>query len=139
MKTISLKLLILCPLVLLLFLGCGKEEKDGASYQILSVQDFSHGQVGKFSAKVYIKKDLTKDTMIGIIRDVTSKIRKDNNADIVWLAVYQSKIPTFNTLIATTQWINKGLKEELRPFAERSPVSVLLENSPVYITWKQDS
>ena len=131
--------MILCPLVLLVFLGCGREEKESIPYQILSVQDFSHKQVGKFSAKVYINKDLTRDKMIEIIRDVTSKIRRDNNADIVWLTVYQSKIPTFDTLIATTQWINRGLKKELWPFVEKSPISVLLENSPVYITWKQNS
>jgi hypothetical protein len=101
------------------------------------VQDFSHGPVGKFSAKVYIDKNLSREAATEIIKDITLKIRRENNADVVWLVLYNTEIPTFDSVVATTQWINSGLKEELRPYVEKSPGSVLLENSPIYIRWKQ--
>lgn len=125
---------ILCLVVPFLFLGCGKDEKPESIYEILSVQDFSHGQVGKYSAKVYIKEELTEEIINEIIKDVTLKVRRDNNADVVWILVYKSKIPTLDTLTATTQWINKNLKKELWPYVEKSPVFITLEDkSLIYI------
>jgi len=125
---------ILCLFVPFLFLGCSRGEKTESIYEILSLQDFSHGQVGKYSAKVYIKEGLTEEIIKEIIKDVTLKVRRDNNADVVWILVYKSKIPTLDTLTATTQWINKNLKKELWPYLEKSPVFITLEDkSLIYI------
>lgn len=115
-------------------MGCSRGEKTESIYEILSLQDFSHGQVGKYSAKVYIKEGLTEEIIKEIIKDVTLKVRRDNNADVVWILVYKSKIPTLDTLTATTQWINKNLKKELWPYLEKSPVFITLEDkSLIYI------
>lgn len=115
-------------------MGCSRGEKTESIYEILSLQDFSHGQVGKYSAKVYIKEGLTEEIIKEIIKDVTLKVRRDNNADVVWILVYKSKIPTLDTLTATTQWINKNLKKELWPYVEKSPVFITLEDkSLIYI------
>ena len=131
------KYLVLLLIILLVLLGCSRAEKSRSSYEILSVQDFSHGEVGKFSAKVYLKQGLPEKDIKKIIKDITGKIERENNADVVWLLVYNSKTPTIDNLIATTQWIHKDLKKELRPYVEKSPVSIPLHHSPIYITWKR--
>lgn len=127
-------LFIVSLFALFLLFGCGKDEKTESIYEILSVQDFSHGQVGKYSAKVYIKEGLSEDSIKKIIKDVTLKVRRENNADVVWILVYKSRIPTLDTLTATTQWINKNLKKELWPYVEKSPVFMTLKDkSFIYI------
>lgn len=120
--------------VLLLLSGCGQESaKD--SYTLLGIQDYSHGRVGRFSARVAVKEGLPKEMVRLVVRDVVAKVVEENRADVCWVLIHKGEPPTMDNLLASAQWVSPSLKGEDKPFVEVSSDATPYAGAPIYITW----
>jgi hypothetical protein len=127
--------LTMAALILLFMLGaCGREEP-GTAYNILGVQDYSHGRVGRFSARVVVNEDLPREMVRLVVREVVAKVVEDNRADVCWVIVHGGEPATLNNLLASAQWISPSLLPEDRPFIEVSSDATPYSGAPIYISW----
>ena len=118
----------------LLLSGCGQQESK-ATYTLVGVQDFSHGRVGRFSARVVVKPDLPREMVRIVVREVVSKVVETHRADVCWVVVHTGQPPTMDNLIASAQWVSSALPAEDRPYIEVSDDAVSYAGAPIYITW----
>lgn len=126
---------LLGALVLLFLLaGCGPQEAK-PTYTILGVQDFSHGRVGRFSARVAVKEDTPREMVRLVVREVVSKVVESNRADVCWVVVHTGEPATLNNLLASAQWVSPSLPPEDRPFIEVSSDATDYAGAPIYISW----
>lgn len=122
-------------LALLLVFGCGKEETK-AAYTILGVQDYSHGRVGRFSARVAVSPELPREMVRHVVKDVVSQVVESHRADVCWVLVHNAQPPTMKNLIASAQWISPALPPEDKPYVEVSEDAVPYQGATIYITWQ---
>lgn len=127
-------LLLAALAALLLISGCGQEgPKD--SYSLLGIQDYSHGRVGRFSARVAVKEGLPEEMVRLVVRDVVAKMVEENRADVCWVLIHKGEPPTMDNLVASAQWVSPSLPAEDRPFIEVSSDATPYAGAPIYITW----
>lgn len=100
-------------------------------YTELSLQDKSHSQAKRYSAKILLNREFTKDDIIQIIKDVTNRLKNreyysnkqlekrwhDKEAHVIWIYLYLSPEDYHNRAnwICMTQWISKKLSPEFAP------------------------
>jgi hypothetical protein len=119
---------------LLLLSACGQEgPKD--SYNLLGIQDYSHGRVGRFSARVAVREDFPKEMVRLVVRDVVAKMVEENRADVCWVLIHKGEPPTMDNLLASAQWVSPSLPDEDKPFVEVSSDATSYAGAPIYITW----
>jgi len=121
--------------VIALLTGCGQEAPQ-SSYTILGTQDYSHGRVGRFSARVAVRPDLPRETVRLIVREVTAKVVEAHRADVCWVLVHTGEPATMDNLLASTQWVSPALPKEERPYIEVSDDEISYSGASIYITWR---
>jgi len=100
-------------------------------YTELSLQDVSHGQAKRYSAKILLNREFTKDDIIQIIKYVTNRLKNreyyrnqqlekqwsNKEAHVIWIYLYLSPEDYHNKAnwICMTQWISKRLSPEFSP------------------------
>ncbi|MEG4044065.1 DUF4365 domain-containing protein [Microcoleus sp. Pol17_C1] len=100
-------------------------------YTELSLQDVSHSQAKRYSAKILLNREFTKDDIILVIKDVTNRLKnrayyrnkqlekrwQNKEAHVIWLYLYLSPEDYHNRAnwICMTQWISKKLSPEFVP------------------------
>ena len=100
-------------------------------YTELSLQDVSHGQAKRYSAKILLNREFTKDDIIQIIKYVTNRLKNreyyrnqqlekrwsNKEAHVIWIYLYLSPEDHHNIAnwICMTQWISKKLSPEFSP------------------------
>ncbi|MFQ6672921.1 MAG: hypothetical protein ACE5KY_06445 [Candidatus Tectimicrobiota bacterium] len=100
--------------VLALLVGCGPEEPQ-ATYTIVGIQDFSHGRVGRFSARVVVRPELPRETVRIVVREVTAQVAEAHRADVAWVLVHTGQPPTMDNLLASAQWVSPALPPKSGP------------------------
>ncbi|MCZ6661166.1 MAG: hypothetical protein O6916_06995 [bacterium] len=120
--------------VIALLAGCGQEAPQ-SSYTILGIQDYSHGRVGRFSARVAVRPDMPRETVRLVIREVTAKVVEAHRADVCWVLVHTGEPATMDNLLASTQWVSPALPSKERPYIEVSDDEISYSGAIIYITW----
>ncbi|MFQ5893641.1 MAG: hypothetical protein ACE5H5_04945 [Nitrospinota bacterium] len=120
--------------VLALLVGCGPAAPEATS-TIDGVQDFSHGRVGRFSARVVVRPELPRETVRIVVREVTAQVAEAHRADVAWVLVHTGQPPTMDNLLASAQWVSPALPSEDRPYIEVSDDALPYAGSPIYLTW----
>lgn len=114
--------------------GCGPEEHK-ATYTILGVQDYSHGRIGKFSARVAVQPDLPRETVRLVVREVAAEVVEANRADVCWVLIHTARPATMDNLLASAHWVSPALPPDDRPYIEVSDDAIPYAGAPIYITW----
>ncbi len=120
--------------ILAILVGCGPEEPK-TTYTVLGIQDFSHGRVGRFSARVAVRADLPREMVRIVVREVTAQVVEAHRADICWVLVHTGRPATMDNLVASAQWVSPALPPKERPYIEVSDDAIEYAGAPIYITW----
>jgi hypothetical protein len=99
-------------------------------YTEVSLQDVSHPQAKRYSAKILLNREFTKDDIIQVIKDVTNKFKnreyyinkqreerwRNTEAHVIWIYLYLSPEDWHRAnWICMTQWISKKLSPHFAP------------------------
>ena len=133
-KGVRIAAALAASVFLLAAAGCGSEEPK-AAYTILGVQDYSHGRVGKFSARVVVRPEMPREAVRSVVREVVAQVVEKNRADVCWVLVHTGRPATIDNLSATAQWVSPALPQDDRPFIEVSDDAVAYAGAPIYIIW----
>lgn len=87
------------------------------NYSIVDIEDFSWGDVKRFSANIVLRGTLSKLEISQVIVEATKEIVKDRGqVYVVWLLIYLDGGALERLKwICRTQWIDASLPEEKSP------------------------